>query len=352
MRQGLLMLVIGVALVTTPEQPAPGRREAKSVVLKGHEGQVVGVAFSPDGKTLASCGLNGLGRGVILWEVASGKVRARLSPPRANASIAPAFSPDGKMLAWGDRDLGPTEHGHSVVKSWNLATNQIRSGCRGHYVNITSVALSPDGKYLATAAQNDVVKLWDVATGKERTTLRWHSDSACIWCVRFSPDGKTLASARTTGTTIRLWEVASGGFRASLRGHEKGIESLAFHPGGRLLASGGSDKTVRLWDVGTGRALGILKGVDRSICALAFDPNGQVLASGGGGEITLWSVDGWNKLGLLKGHTQEIFSVAFSPNGRILASGSSDGTVRLWDVSALTKPARARPAAPRAAGTR
>ena len=368
MRQGMVIAVFGVvllgsALASTP-QPGPqreqsGTRPPDHRVLKGHGSVVYCVVFSPDGKMLASAspsfGDKDRAR-IILWDVASGKARTRLTPPNVLAPLALAFSPDGRTLAWGDWEPGadPDPIGlnidePSVVKFFDLASSKIRIGCGGHRNYLITLAFSPDGKILATASMDGhPVKLWNVDTGKKRATLRGHGRALHV--AKFSPDGKMLAS---TGYANELWEVATGGLRVSMQGRNGGYPSLAFHPGGRLLASGSADDTVRLWDVGTGKTLRVLKGKGREICDLAFDPTGKMLAAGhNGGGLTLWSVDESKVVRSLNGHTRDVLSVAFSPDGQTLASGSADRTVRLWDLSRFTTPARARPAAPRATGTR
>jgi dipeptidyl aminopeptidase/acylaminoacyl peptidase len=133
-----------------------------------------------------------------------------------------------------------------TVKLWEVATGKQRAALQGHDNIVYPVAFSPDGKTLASGSVDRTVKLWDVATGKERASLLGHAD--IVYSVAFSPDGKTLASG-SWDRTVKLWDVATGKERASLHGHTGQVHSVAFSPDGKTLALGSSDKTVRLWDI-------------------------------------------------------------------------------------------------------
>ena len=207
----------------------------------------------------------------------------------------------------------------------------------GHRLGVNSVALSPDGRTLATASADGTVRLWNVA---RRTPLGQplSGHRAAVWSVAFSPDGRTLASAGADGTVI-LWNVARQAPRGPpLRGHVGEVTAVAFSPDGQTLASAGADETVRLWGVADPAApirLGRLTGHDDEVTAAAFSPDSRTLASGSDDKtIRLWDVTSRTPLGQpLTGHEAAVTSVAFSPDGRTLASGSEDSTVRMWDVT-------------------
>jgi WD40 repeat protein len=219
--------------------------------LQGHPKAVLSVAYSPDGKTLASGSDD---KTIKLWDVATGQERATLTGHEREVRSV-AFSPDGETLASGSYD--------GTIRLWDVATGQERAALRvhtaaalalrGHTASVHSVSYSPDGKTLASGSWPAPIGLWDVATGQERATLTGHErsvnsvvDIPAVCSVAYSPDGKTLASASNDGT-IKLWDVAGGKEWAALR--HMGHVSVAFSPDGKTLTSGSIDGTIKLWDV-------------------------------------------------------------------------------------------------------
>jgi DNA-binding beta-propeller fold protein YncE len=231
-----------------------------------------------------------------------------------------AFSPDGSTVASVGDD--------GTLRLWDATTLEPKKIMAGHTGYVTSVAFSPDGSTLASGSWDNTVRLWDAQSGAQLRTLAGHTWS--VLSVAFSPDGKALASG-SDDNTVRLWNVQTGEPLRTLAGHTGSVRSVAFSPDGSTLASGG-DGTIRLWEVQTGKLLLTLEGHTGAVTSVAFSPDGGLLASTNSeNTVHLWNVQTGGLLRTLKGHTAPVFSVAFSPGGRMLATGG-DSTVRLWDA--------------------
>ena len=290
-------------------------------------GPASNVAFSPDGKILANANSN---YEIVLWQVATGKELHRLKGHH-NHIMSLMFSPNGKILVSGSRDY--------KIKLWNVSTGQELRTLDGHIQGVYSVAFSPDGKILASSGHDETIKLWDVSSGRELHTL-----SADVGgfnylyfnCVAFSPDGKYIAGG-SDRSMIKLWEVANGKeLRTLAKDNEEvdDIYSIAFSPNGKILASGGEDKTVHLWEVDNGKELRMLTGHDGAVSSVAFSPDGKILASGSSdATIKFWEVGTGKELRTITGYPNPVYSVAFSPDGQILASASNDTTIKLMELS-------------------
>ncbi|MEU7156821.1 nSTAND1 domain-containing NTPase [Streptomyces chrestomyceticus] len=254
---------------------------------------------------------------------AYGAFRANQFTGHTGVVTAVAFSPDGRTLATGSVDR--------TVKLWDTATDRLRGTFIGHIGPVYALAFSPDGRYLATAGDDTTVRLWDVPNRRLLGVL--NGPSGRVMSLSFSQDSRTLASG-STGDAVRLWDVASRRRAADLTGHQGNVTAVAFSPDGKVLASAGDDRTVRLWDARTRRPLATLTGHVQPVFALAFSPDGRSLASGGGDRtVRLWDVAGRRKTGELTGTADRITALAWSPDRRTLAVGSYDGIVRLWDVN-------------------
>ncbi len=291
-------------------------QEIKS--LTGHSGWVYSAAFSPDGKTLASGSSD---NSIKLWNVESGQELKSLAGHSSLVSSV-AFSPDGKIIASGSADKS--------IKLWNVETGQEIKALTGHSGSANSVAFSSDGKTIASGSYDNSIKLWNVENGQELKSLASHSDY--VESVVFSPDGKTIVSG-SRDKTIKLWNVETGQEIKSLTGHSDSVLSVTFSLDGKTLASGSSDNSIKLWNVESGQELKSLEGHTESISSVAFSPDGKTLASGSyDNSVKLWSVESGQETKSPAGHSESVMSVAFSPDGKTLASGSWDKTVKLWNV--------------------
>jgi WD40 repeat protein len=316
-------------------------------ILKGHTHWITSVAYSPNGKTLASASLD---RSVKLWDASTGRELHNLTA-RSSVVISATVSPDGKTIVGGSDD--------NKIRLWDVSTLAGLRTFTGHSKSVFLLAFSPDGNILASGSYDDTFKLWDISTGTRlRELFSWETfhfrgtlglisrlQSYPITSMAFSPDGRILAGGyynyaeATMGPrddTIKLWSVSTGAELRSLYGHRNAVNSVAFSPDGKTLASGSADTTIRLWDVSTGRELRKIIGHSASVSAVTFSPDGRLLASGSKAEenaVKLWDLSSGTELRTLKGHSDSVRSVAFSPDGKTLVTASKDKTIRVWDVS-------------------
>ncbi len=290
--------------------------------LPSSSGPVWSVAFSPDGKVLATGDDDGT---VRIWNTATHRQSGQpLSIGDPVESVA--FSPDGTILATGGDD--------GTVQFWNTATHRPSGQSLDARDTVTAMAFSPDGATLAIVTVDGTTRLWDV---KAHTGHLLTAPASAVTSVAFSPDSKILATGSDDGTA-RLWNVASR--RQEARPFHLGpnnlVNAVAFSPDGTTLATGSDDGTVRLWNVATRHQIGPSFGSHSSVHAVAFSPDGTILATGGSdGTARLWSVASHHEVGqpLTPGPASTINAVAFNTGGTILATGSTDGTARLWNVA-------------------
>ena len=330
---GLWCCVIGggwLGSTALAQQPTtqPVATQPPAITFKGHSSFSNGVAFSPDGKRLATASAD---QTVKVWDSASGQELLTLKG-HAGEVMCVAFSPNGKWLATASHD--------QTVKVWDAANGQESLTLKGHTGVITSVAFSSDGKRLASASYDKSVILWDATSGRLTRTFNGHM--LAVMGVAFSPDGKWLASAGSD-RVLKVWDATSGQVTLTLMGHENSVTSVAFSPDGKTLATSSQDQTVKLWDATSGKEKLTLTGHSGGVSRVVFRSDGKRLLSVGGGRVPAvkeWDSTSGQETGQLLGHVAVVRSVAFSPDGKRFATATghvqSLGAVTVWDVAVLT----------------
>jgi WD40 repeat protein/DNA-binding SARP family transcriptional activator len=287
-------------------------------MLHGHTSSVERMAFSPDGRTLASTSTDT----IRLWDPRTHKQLGMPLRGHTAPIISVAFSTDGRTLTSASLD--------HTIRVWDIRTHkQLRAPLTVQRSG--RIELSPDGR-TASVSYAKTIRVWDVRTHKQLGAPLSHTD--VVLAVAFSPDGRTLASA-SFAKTIRLWDLrAHKPLGPPLSGHTDYVYAVAFTADGRTLASASADNTIRLWDLRTHKQFGTpLPSRTHNAACIAFSPDGHMLASSFDKKIALRDLRTHKALGPpLTGHTRAVNSVAFSPDGHTLASASADNTIRLWDV--------------------
>ena len=299
-------------------------------VLRGHSKFVYGVAFHPDNERVASASWDGT---VRLWEATTCRELAVLNHAEGTFVTSVAFHPDGKLLASLGRDdcvrLWDIDS-HTEVHRFLLPTDSWRD---------SRVAFSPRGDFLAAGSKDANIHVWDVKRRVEVAKLQGHR--ATIRDLAFAPDGKWLATASEENPRLQIWNAATFKIEHTLEGHAAGVYALAVSADGKKLASASTDGIVRLWDTESWKEVTTLKN-GTPVYSLAFLPDGTRLACAcANNTSSFWDMATNQLVTELHGHGEYVHQVAFSSDGTRLVSSSGDKTVRVWD--SMSAPERARP---------
>ncbi|MFA1543048.1 WD40 repeat domain-containing serine/threonine protein kinase [Actinomadura monticuli] len=319
----------GEAKAAAPPAPAPrpqGLVSPSGSLSAGEVKALNEVAITADGRTIAAGGLDST---ITLWDVASGRVLRTIQ--KTGWVSALAFSPDGRSLASSCSTPG-------LLLIWDAATGRIKVNVRSGEFGLNSLAYSPDGRTIAGA--NPDAQLFDAATGGRLRSFDLRNSG--VNAVAYSPDGRLVAVGvdgyyeKPPGRTVQLFDGRTLRKRGQFVGHTAALTGVAFSPDGKRLASSGADKTVRIWDVASRRAVRVLTAGEATVRDAKFSPDGtSVVAACSDRTIRIWNADTGALTATLVGHAQPVERIALTPDGRTVAGvggGKADGTVTLWKV--------------------
>lgn len=284
--------------------------------IKGNAGIIYSVAYSPDGKHVASAGVDPI---VKIWSVEDGSLAQTLEGNRSFVN-ALAYSPDGKTLATAAED--------GVIKLWDTETGACKRTWSGHREAASSLAFFPDGTRLASAGGDGMLRLWRLKAKTPYKTI--NTRSGYVYSVAVSSDGTRLASG-AAGRTIKLWDAETGARLMTFEGHADGVNSVAFSRTANYLTSGSDDGLVKVWRLSDGICIKTFTGQPRPVNAIAYSPDGNyIISAGGDKQVTAWRVSDSRLEKTFTGHGGQVKSLAFSPDARFIVSGGYDKALKLW----------------------
>ncbi|KAI8984808.1 WD40 repeat-like protein [Trametes punicea] len=286
--------------------------------LTDHSDAVWSLAFSPDGQRLVS----GAGDGfALIWDVAKHTVVAVLGGLQ-NVVQSVEYSPDGKRIVTSSVD--------SSVRIWDAYTGALLHTMEDHRALIMAAIFSPNGRWVASCSADYTAKIWDAETGALHRTLEGHD--GIVWQIAFDPEGRRVVTGSDDASS-RVWSAETGEVLVILYEHPSPVWGVAFSPDGKRVLSVSNDMTIKLCDSYTGKLIHTFNRDDVLASVAVFSPDGEYVASSGcDNQVLLWDTRTGKQLPPMDGHSDRITALQFSPDGIRLVSGSDDGTVRIWTI--------------------
>lgn len=284
--------------------------------LPGHTSRIYDLAFSPDGKLLASASGDST---VRIWNIPEGNLNKVIQGHTSHV-FSVDFRSDSQRIV--------TAGGDRTARVWQVNSGAEVAVFKGHTEEVLGAAFSPDGSRVASVGDDGTVRIWQAASGNETQLIQHGADG--VFAVDFHPNGRLIAVGAANGE-LGIWNASNGNRTLRLTGHRRAVQKVGFNREGNRLVSSSADNTVKIWNAGNGSLIQSIQ--DGPVHASAISSDGFFVVSGSDGRAVIWKAGNGNKIMPLDHASgSAVRAVAFSPDGRLVAIGGDDGVVRIWKV--------------------